>query len=328
MTPVSWSDERGERWRGLLDEVAPRRGAFLNAVAARALPLWLPLLVLGCAWPSLQRPRLAYTPEEFRAELARRVPELRPGDIAAPFEVSDEAIALAWEAVRRAERGEPRVRALVETLSNEPPRGFGLRYDWDTTRTASETLALGRGNCMSFASVLVGLGRGLGWPTYYGEVRALEPELRIESGLAVRLDHMVVLITSKTVRVLVDFSGPLERAYTVRVIDDLTAYAHVINNHASELVLAAGPRPSSHVWERALERFSLAARIEPAFARAWNNGGVALTRLGRLDEARGAYARAAELDAKDEAPMHNLMLLETRALGEVTIHEDVGREAP
>src|SRR5262245_7327410 len=300
----------------------------MSASCPRTLPLWFPLLVLGCAWPAPQRPRLAYTPDEFRAEVARRVPQLPPRDIAAPFEVSDEAVALAWEAVRQAERGEPRVRALVDTLSTEPPRGFGLRYDQDTTRSAAETLALGRGNCMSFASVLVGLGRGLGWPAYYGEARVRERELRTEIGLAVRRDHMVVLITSKTVHALVDFSGPLERPYAVRVIDDLTAYAHVINNQASELVLRAGSPPASGVWERALEHFSLAARIEPDLVRAWNNQGVALTRLGRLDEARGAYARAAELDPQDEAPRHNLMVLETRAMGDVTIHENAGGEAP
>jgi tetratricopeptide (TPR) repeat protein len=208
-------------------------------------------------------------------------------------------------------------------LHRPPPEGLGIRYDPFSTHTAAETLVLRRGNCVSLASVLVGLGRGLGWPIYYAEARSTEVEVLRQVDISSRADHMVVVIVAETVRAVVDFTGPME-GYRVHVIDDLRAYAHLVNNRAAEQIAEALDQEIPPPWEEALEGFALATRIHPEMARAWNNQGVALARLGRLEEARSAYARALSSDDGLGSTHQNLVVLETRARGEPTISDRAG----
>jgi hypothetical protein len=255
-----------------------------------AVAVLLFVTALGCGVVQ-ERPRFAYSPAEFRDEVVRRVPEFEGRSIEVPFEVDKKHVDLARETIREAPLGHARIEALVRMLHLPPPEGLGLRYAATTTQTAKETIRGGKGNCVALASVLVGLGRGIGWPVYYAEALVRDEEIRREDDLAIRADHMVVVITAKTVKAVVDFTGPIE-GYTPRIIDDMRAYAHLVNNRASEAILEnldAGTEPA---WGSALDGFSLATRITPGLARAWNNQGVALARLGRLEDARGAYARA------------------------------------
>ena len=274
---------------------------------------------VGCAAPN-DRPRYIYTPEEFRAELVERAPELAGRDIEVPFELGEGAIALAHETTRTMPRGPERIEALVRLLHTPPPKGFGLRYHAASSQSAAKTLELGEGDCVALASVLVGLGRSLGWPIYYAEARVDQKEIHREEDLAIRAGHMVVLIATKSVRAVVDFTGPV-RGYRAHVIDDLEAYAHLLNNRAAEQILddLEAARPPD--WERALEGFALATRVAPDLDRAWNNQGVALARLGRLDDARNAYARALLVNADFDSTQKNLVVLETRSRGETSIQE-------
>ena len=165
---------------------------------AGAISLLL-LASLGCG-ALKERPRFAYSPEEFRDEVKRRIPELERQTIEVPFQVDSEEIKLAWNAIRAVPHGHARIEALVEMLHLPPPRGLGLRYAATSTQTARETIRSGRGNCVALASVLVGLGRGLGWPVFYAEASVRDEEIRVEDNLAIRADHMVVVITAKTVK--------------------------------------------------------------------------------------------------------------------------------
>ena len=50
------------------------------------------------------------------------------------------------------------------------------------------------------------------------------------------------------------------------------------------------------LWREALYRWQRAIEIDPTYAPAWNNLGVAFEQEGRLDEAREAYETALDLD--------------------------------
>jgi tetratricopeptide (TPR) repeat protein len=52
--------------------------------------------------------------------------------------------------------------------------------------------------------------------------------------------------------------------------------------------------------------FDAAVRLDPAFTRAWVNGGNAQARLGRPDEAAKRYRKALELSPRDEHARRNL----------------------
>jgi tetratricopeptide (TPR) repeat protein len=184
---------------------------------------------------------------------------------------------------------------------------------------AERTLELGRGDCVALATVMVGLGRGLGWPIYFAEARTKEPETHEFAELTVLSDHMVVIIVAKTVQMVVDFLGLVDDEYDIHPIDDLTAYAHLINNVAGHRVISGEEGATQEAWLVALDGFKLATRIQPELGRAWNNLGIAYTRLGRFDEARVAYHQAVELDTAFGSPKHNLTIMETRASGAPTL---------
>jgi hypothetical protein len=275
----------------------------------------------GCASPSSRGQSLIYDSESFRAALRERVPDLSEGMRRAPFEISPRILAVARKRVMAEPSGPRRVRALVDFLSDPRPEGLGLQYDWATSSTAERTLELGRGDCVALATVMVGLGRGLGWPIYFAEARTQQPEIREFTEVTLLSDHMVVVVVAKTVRMVIDFLGLVGDGFEIRPIDDLTAYAHLINNVAGHRVIRGKGEGSENGWAAAVDGFRLATRIQPNLGRAWNNLGIAYTRLGRFDEARDAYHRAVELDTVFGSPQRNLTIMETRAAGAPTLTE-------
>ena len=219
--------------------------------------------------------------------------------------------------------GPSRVRALIAFLSNPKPTGLGLQYDWATSANAKGTLALGKGDCVALATVLVGLGRGLGWPIFFAEARTNEPITHEFDEVTVLSDHMVVIVLARKVRMVIDFLGLVHEGYDLRLIDDLTAYAHLINNVAGHRVIDDKGEDPKQGWGVAQKGFELATKIQPELGRAWNNLGIAYTRLGRFDEARSAYQRAVELDTAFGSAERNLIIMETRAEGEPVLIEDM-----
>ena len=279
-------------------------------------PLLAALLALACATASSPRRSLDYSPEAFREALSTRVPELSETLASPPFEIDRKIVKRALAAVEKAPLGPPRVAALVRFLTEPEPKGLGIVYDWSVTATAAKTLELRRGNCFALASVLVGLGRGIGWPIYYAEAQPRVPDTQQFEDVRALSDHMIVLIISKTVQMYVDFTGLIKNGqYDVRPIDDLRAYAHLINNLAGQRVMNPDRASSDEDWQAAREGFELATRIQPELGRAWNNLGIVYRRLGRIEDAREAYHRALELDAGFGSAQRNLSLMETRSQG-------------
>jgi tetratricopeptide (TPR) repeat protein len=287
------------------------RAAPFRAFVAVAWMLWIGV---GCAGGSPRR-QLSYEPEAFRSAVKARVPALGDSLTRAPFEIDPIYVERARKVIEAAPLGPPRVQALIDFLMEPEPRGLGLVYDWSVSATAQRTIELRRGNCFAMASVMVGLGRGLGWPIYYAEARPPEPETQQFEDVKALSDHMVVMIVAKTVKQIVDFTGLLKEGYDIKPISDITAYAHLINNIAGQRVMNDEHAASEADWQAAREGFELATQIEPSLGRAWNNLGIVYRRLGRVDEARDAYHRALELDAGFGSARRNLSLMETRSEG-------------
>ena len=276
--------------------------------------VWVVLIALGCA-SGPPKHALDYQPHEFHSVVLERVPTLTDDLARAPFEIDREIIARARRQVEAVPLGQPRVQALVDFLMQPEPKGLGLVYDWSISATAERTLVVRRGNCFAMASVMVGIGRGLGWPIFYAEARPREPETQQFEDVKALSDHMVVMVVAKTVKMIVDFTGLVKVGYDIRPIDDLTAYAHLINNIAGQRVMNEGHASSEADWQAAQEGFELATRIQPELGRAWNNLGIVYRHQGRIDDARDAYHRALALDAGFGSAARNLSLMETRSQG-------------
>jgi transglutaminase-like putative cysteine protease len=265
------------------------------------------LAAAACASP----PELALTPEQLRHELRRRVADLDPADEIVPFEVGAEAVAFARERLVAVPEPGERARALADLLGSSD--GFGLRYEWGTTATAESTLLRGGGNCMSLSSVLIGVARDLGLTAYYLEVLVSDPTRRDDAGVAVYADHVAAVILTGEGRLYVDYSGELPRAKAVRTIGDLEAVSYYFNNRGYELMHRADADGAPIPWERVAREFELATRVQPGMARAWNNLGVARSRLGDDRSARSAYERAIEIQPELRSAHVNFAMLLRRS---------------
>ncbi len=284
---------------------------------AAALAAFASFVLAGCAafGPGEGDVPLAFPPDLLREELIGRVGPEHAATVPVPFVVPEDAVARARREVARGANGRERIERLVALLTREPPEGFGLRYQWSRTGSARETLARGEGNCMSLASVLVGLARGLGWDAYYAEAGdPREEEGLLEEDLGVLADHMVVVLVTGGRHAVVDFLGAVE-GRSIEIIDDLRATAHLLNNQGFEEVANAAQEGRDVDWRLVAERFELATKIDARSARAWNNLGIALARINRAPEARRAYIRARMLDPTLSSPERNLRVLRTRQAG-------------
>jgi tetratricopeptide (TPR) repeat protein len=299
------------------------RGVCVSALLSLILLSTMMATILGCASTGRRDPnQLIYSPEDFQAELLARVPQLTSDLNVAPYVVEQNDVDLAEQRILEVPHGPGRVRALVAALSADPPTGFGLKYHWLASSTASRTLESRQGNCVALASVLVGLGRGLGWPIYYAEASTSKLDTHEYKEITFVSDHMVVVVAAKSFQIVVDFTGQIDDQYTLRPIDDITAYAHLINNIAGQHIARIEGTARDEDWQIALKGFELATQIQPDLGRAWNNRGIALTRLERFDEAKVAYEHALALDNSYGSARRNLEIMRTRAEGQTTVAEE------
>jgi tetratricopeptide (TPR) repeat protein len=277
-----------------------RRSAPLLALAA-----WLGSALGGCAAP--RGPRLAYSPEELRAELAAREAPPPADEVVVPFEVTPQQVALARAAVGDRGSAAARAQRLSEALFSR--QRFGLRYAWSVTGDAQETLRAGRGNCLALASVFVGLARGLGLEAYYMDASVEAQETRLGGdGVVVRAGHVTALVKDAGRDFGLDFA-PEGRVTGYRVLSDVEALAHLYNNRGYDLLERAHDVGEPAPWAEVAHQFELAVAVDPGFAQAWSNLGIARARLGRGAEAEAAYRTAMTRDPRLAAPHNNLGLL-------------------
>ena len=283
-------------------------GAGEPSAMARRPARWLALglaLSAGCA--SLARPRLAYTADELRQEVARRAPAIDAAERVVPFEVTEEQVALARRAVADARTARERARMLSEALFS--PDYFGLRYAWSITAAAQDTLRAAQGNCLSLASVFVGLARAVGLEAYYMDASVRVHETRFGGdGMVVNAGHVTALVKDGDKDIALDFEQ-LGKIAWYRVLSDVEALAHFYNNRGYDLIDRADEAGQPVDWAEVAHQFELAVEVVPEFAQAWNNLGIAHARQGLRDEAIADYRRAMARDPGLAAARNNLGLL-------------------
>ncbi len=260
----------------------------------------------GCA-----AARPLYDPDGLRAEVRARAPGLAPDEIVIPFEFPESQGPRARRIVEGIGAEKDRVRALVNAMFD--PYEWGLRYSAQgATTNASETLERRAGNCLDLASVFIGLSRSVGIRASYMDAsRSIRETRALGDGLTVNAGHITAVVESAGGPITLDFSSERD-IVSYRVISDLEAIANFYNNRGFERIEAAEDQGVSVDWADAAGDFRRAVQVFPAFARAWNNLGIAAARLGRPDEAVAHYRAAIALDPGFAAPHNNLGLLHLR----------------
>ncbi len=275
--------------------MARHRMPFRESIAVVAV-----LVLDGCAGVN----RLPPGPESFREELKAAMPDLRDDEIVVPFEVRPEDVSIAREATKPHFPGRDKAIALAEALYDA--KWFGLRYDWARNGSAIETIESGHGSCVSLSSVYVGLARSLGLKAHYVEA-SYRPERFQDGEVIVSAGHVGAAVKSDKGVLLFGFGvAPDRRVERVRSIDDVEALAHLYNNRGYQVVRGTEEGAARAAWEEASRYFRLATRVRPGFAGAWNNLGIAQSRLGSHDEAKRSYLAAMSLDSGLASPHQNL----------------------
>lgn len=256
----------------------------------RASLLWLVCSLAGCAGQGLP-------PPVFSGSLADALgPEAEASTIENPFRL--DARARRWlhgrmpaEASRRA-----RLRALVGLFRSDGP--LALDYELTQSTSALETLAAGRGNCLSFTVLFVALARELGLDARVREISLPESRSRL-GDVAVANRHVVAWGRLDGRAWEVDF-GFLTRPEGApqRLLDDREVAAVLASNRGATR-LARG--------EDATAELRGAVGAVPELAQGWTNLGVALTRAGEHAGAEFAFRRALEAAPGDSSALSGLL---------------------
>jgi Flp pilus assembly protein TadD len=271
----------------------------------RGVVVLLVTLAPGCASAPWSREHVEVTREELLAGTPLGLPPEHPPLVAEEevLAVSPEMQAFLDAHVAGGASSVPRLRQLADAIINEGT--FGLEYD-ETTRTASETFAVRRGNCLSFSSMFVALARQVRLNASFQEVD-VPPDWSFRDDAFVLNRHVNVLVDlGRDGEHVVDFNlDDFRTGYDRRPISDERAMAHFYNNMAVE-------RMQSGDTGSALRYFGRAAEKDPSFSPPWTNLGTLYGREGHSVYAEAAYLQALRADDGDLVAMSNLAGLYAR----------------
>lgn len=241
--------------------------------------------------------RKEFTPEELQKELDRRVSAEIREDIIVPFEIDDEIRELAHHVTDGLLDDREKMRAIVRAIIDRT--GMSISYDWLSNKSAKEVYYEGRGNCLAYTNLFVGMAREVGLRAVYVDVTTIERVTR-EAEVIVNNGHVTGGLIYGPETIVIDFTRTPEREYMgYKVIDDLEAIANYYNNQGflygyfTEMQ-ADGMGFDPQALE--MEMYRAALEVLPTFQRARNNLGVAFKRRGRVDEAIEQYKMAIDVD--------------------------------
>ena len=242
-------------------------------------------------------PKTIYTQEEIVAQMEARVSAEMRDQIVIPFEIDDEIRQLADDITRGMTGDKQKVGAIVRAIIGLTE--FSISYDSLSNKTAKEVFRQGRGNCLAYSNLFVGMARHVGLEAVYVDVVSIERQTR-EAEIIVNNGHVTAGIKQGPEVMVIDFTKTPEREYIgFKVIDDLEAIANYYNNQGflyGYFTEVEGTELDFDPLEKEMEMYRLALEVLPTFQRARNNLGVGLRRRGKVQEAIEQYNMAIEVD--------------------------------
>ncbi len=223
-------------------------------------------------------------------------------EVVFPFSATPEMKAWAEEKLKHFTTAAPEVKLQALQQAFFDPGEFEFDYEQTRTLTAEEAFAARHGNCMSFTSLFVATSRSIGLPTFLVAVRR-QPEVERDAGLVVVNRHVVAGYRTPSKIFVYDFYFTTSTPYlSRRVIDDLAASAIYHTN-------IGGLRIREGDYADAIRHLEIATVLEPDWAPAWVNSGVAHGRLDDKEAAFAAYQRALVAEPGNSSALVNLAKL-------------------
>lgn len=215
---------------------------------------------------------------------------------------------------------EPRSRAygskegLIRALYQDGK--LQIQYDSEKTRTAAETFAEGRGNCLSLVLMTAAFARELHVPIYFRSVM-VDPQWTRGSDLMFRAGHVNLGLgtrlqergTSSTMDspMIVDFLPEEQRrADRAMEVSESTILAMFYNNRAAERLYDGDVR-GAYWWARA------AVLADARFSGGFNTLSVLYRRMGRLDLADQVLTQVLALEPDNEVALANMVVVAREA---------------
>ena len=265
------------------------------------------LISLTCVNCGTSSRKLQYKPAELEALLQDRLGD-QAASLPIPYEADAEMVRFAEAATvnERSTRG--KVDALMKAITAHA--SLHVKYDAGSTMTAREVFRSGRANCIAYTNLFVSLARAVELNAFYADVTERSRYLR-RAGTILHIGHICAAVRDGPQTLLVDFADESRTQYLgYRIIDDVEAVANFVINqgsHFGELLAMPehGAAPFTFTDED-VDKFRLALRIKPGFAKGLLNLGTAYVRMNRFDLAEAQFRQAIRSDP-DFAPAYTAL---------------------
>ena len=193
-----------------------------------ALPLPATLMLAACA---------GYVPfdgsQALAPEFERRLGSGLAERIVVPFAMDNELREAVNERVSPAGSEARRRDAALDFIFGR----VDLQYELAPTRTAAETFAAARGNCLSFVNLFVAVGRERRLNPFFVEVEDYQ-RWNYQDGVVVSRGHIVAGMYVDGEMATYDFLPYRPKSYRdFRPITDLAATGHYYNNLGAEALM-------------------------------------------------------------------------------------------
>jgi Flp pilus assembly protein TadD len=176
-------------------------------------------------------------------------------------------------------------------------------FDGQKTYSAAKSFYHKQGNCLSYAIMMIVLGRELGLELYFNEVD-IPPiwDMQTEHTF-VLVRHVNVLAKVGLKRMILDLElEEYDMSHRQRRITDIDAKAHYYNNRGMDYL-------NANNMENAFLYLRKALTLQPKKAFLWGNLGVLYLRYGHYQEAKTAFLHSLDLDPSDVTAISNLQRL-------------------
>lgn len=229
-------------------------------------------------------------------------------DPGALFELDEGMRRFAQTELKRAIRESGPEQGLVDALYRRD--ALQLHYDPHLTRSAAQTFAARRGNCLSLVIMTAAFARHLGLDVEFRAAQ-IDPSWSRRGGLYLASGHVNITVGRRpnersgvgrrdAARLTVDFLPPEDLlGLRTRPITEDELVAMYLNNRAVE-ALGDGALNDAHAWAAA------AVRAAPRQADAWNTLGAVLRRHAQAAKAILAFRAALQLAPEHVSAMANL----------------------
>jgi Flp pilus assembly protein TadD len=178
---------------------------------------------------------------------------------------------------------------------------LNIEYNDEVTRTAAQTFSDRKGNCLSVVNLYIAMARYFDVDAKFQTVE-VRPSWDRRGEMLVLSQHINALgrFNSNTVYV-VDFTPEITlQQLTADIINDREARALFFNNLGAENLITMN-------LEEAISYFKNALYLDPNLSIAWNNIGIAYSRLEDKETAEYAYNKAYSLDRSNATAINNLV---------------------